>query len=55
MYQEVCEFSRADEKDELHTIHPSADVSKAFVTNASHRAGHPSRQFPTDADFGLVS
>ena len=55
MYQEVCEFSRANEKDELHTVHPSADVSNAFVTNASHRAGHPSRQFSTDTDLELVS
>ena len=37
-------------EDELHAVHQSADVSKACVTNASHRAGHPSRHFPTDAD-----
>ena len=32
------------------TVHSGADVSKASVTDASHRACHPSRQFPTDTD-----
>ena len=48
--QEACKFSRADERDELHTVHSGADVSKASVTDASHRACHPPRQFPTDTD-----